>query len=41
MRVPRQLGLAILGLAFAPIFPILIAETPARLGPQQTANAVG
>ena len=26
---------------FAPIFPILIAETPRRLGAAQTANAVG
>jgi fucose permease len=35
------LALAVLGLVFAPIFPILIAETPRRLGESQTANAVG
>ena len=34
-------ALGILGLVFAPIFPVLIAETPARLGAGQTANAVG
>jgi fucose permease len=35
------LGLALVGLALAPIFPSLIATTPARLGPAHTANAVG
>ena len=35
------LALALLGLVFAPIFPVLIAETPSRLGVGQTANAVG
>jgi fucose permease len=35
------LALALLGLAIAPIFPVLIAETPSRLGAGQTANAVG
>jgi fucose permease len=35
------LALAVLGLVLAPIFPVLIAETPARLGRAQTANAVG
>jgi fucose permease len=34
-------ALAILGFALAPIFPVLIAETPARLGSSQTANAIG
>jgi fucose permease len=34
-------ALAVLGLVFAPIFPVLIAETPSRLGMGQTANAVG
>jgi fucose permease len=34
-------ALALLGLLFAPIFPVLIAETPSRLGSRQTANAVG
>jgi fucose permease len=35
------LALAVLGLVYAPVFPVLIAETPARLGPAQTANAIG
>ena len=35
------LGLALVGLALAPIFPSLIATTPARLGAAHTANAVG
>jgi fucose permease len=35
------LALAVLGLVYAPVFPILIADTPARFGPAQTANAVG
>jgi fucose permease len=35
------LGLALAGLALAPIFPSLIATTPARLGAAHTANAVG
>jgi fucose permease len=35
------LALAVLGLSFAPVFPVLIAETPRRLGQAQTANAVG
>ncbi len=35
------LGLALLGLASAPVFPSLIATTPARLGEAHTANAVG
>lgn len=35
------LSLAVIGLAAAPIFPSLIAETPARLGAAHTANAVG
>ena len=34
-------ALAVLGLSFAPVFPVLIAETPRRLGQAQTANAVG
>lgn len=33
-------GLALLGLSFAPIFPTLIAATPARLN-EHTANAIG
>jgi fucose permease len=35
------LGLGLMGLASAPVFPSLIAATPARLGPAHTANAVG
>jgi fucose permease len=34
-------GLVLLGIVFAPIFPVLIAETPGRLGMGQTADAVG
>jgi fucose permease len=34
-------GLALIGLALAPIFPSLIATTPARLGNAHTANGVG
>jgi fucose permease len=35
------LGLALMGLCFAPIFPSLISTTPARLQPQHVANTVG
>lgn len=34
-------GLAVLGLAFAPVFPMLIAVTPRRLGASHAANAMG
>lgn len=34
-------GLALAGLALAPIFPSLIATTPARLGTEHVHNAVG
>lgn len=34
-------ALALLGFASGPIFPCMIATTPARLGPKHTANAVG
>jgi fucose permease len=34
-------GLALMGLACAPVFPSLIAATPALLGPAHTANGVG
>jgi fucose permease len=34
-------GVALLGAACGPVFPLLIASTPARLGPAHTANAVG
>ncbi len=39
--LPTFLGLALLGLACGPIFPSLIATTPARLGEAHTANGVG
>ena len=35
------LGLALMGVSLAPIFPSLIATTPARLGAVHTANGVG
>lgn len=35
------LGLALMGLSCAPIFPSLIATTPERLGAAHTANGVG
>ncbi|MCB9457754.1 MAG: MFS transporter [Anaerolineaceae bacterium] len=35
------LGLAILGFAQAPMFAIVIAETPRRAGPRFAANAIG
>jgi fucose permease len=35
------IGLVVCGLAMAPIFPSLIATTPARVGLRQTANTVG
>jgi fucose permease len=36
-----RLGLVLLGLSLAPIFPTLMARTPARLGPEATLHAVG
>ena len=35
------LGLFALGLLLAPIFPLLIAETPARVGERHAAHAIG
>jgi fucose permease len=35
------LGLIVMGLSAAPIFPLLIAGTPARLGQAHAANAIG
>jgi fucose permease len=35
------LGLALMGLSSAPVFPTLIATTPVRLGDAHTANGVG
>jgi fucose permease len=35
------LGLALIGLACAPIFPSLIASTPRRIGPDHAANLIG
>lgn len=34
-------GLFALGLLLAPIFPLLIAETPSRVGPHNAAHAIG
>lgn len=34
-------GLALLGFALAPVFPLLIASTPARLGAEHAAHAIG
>jgi len=34
-------GLGLMGLACAPVFPTLIAATPSQLGPGHTANGVG
>ena len=39
--VASWLALPLLGLVLAPVFPILIADTPRRLGAGQTANAIG
>jgi fucose permease len=35
------LGLALVGFCLAPIFPLLIAETPRRLGPRYATQAIG
>ena len=35
------LGLAALGFALAPVYPTLIAETPARVGSRHTPSAIG
>ncbi|MBK8045683.1 MAG: MFS transporter [Anaerolineales bacterium] len=35
------IGLAILGFAMAPVFPLLISDTPARLGVADATNAIG
>jgi fucose permease len=34
-------GLALIGLAIAPMFPVLIAETPRRVGLRHVANTIG
>jgi fucose permease len=34
-------GLALMGLVLAPVFPSLMATTPARLGQRHAANGVG
>jgi fucose permease len=36
-----RLGLVVLGVSLAPLFPTLMARTPARLGPEVTHHAVG
>jgi hypothetical protein len=35
------LGLAVLGAALAPIYPLLIAETPRRVGARYAEHAIG
>jgi fucose permease len=35
------LGLALIGLSVAPLFPSLISSTPGRVGPRHAANAIG
>jgi fucose permease len=35
------LGLALLGFSLAPIYPLLISETPRRLGAAQATHAIG
>ncbi len=37
----NSIGLAIMGFALAPIFPLLISDTPKRLGPGHANNAIG
>src|SRR5688572_13775234 len=39
--VATLIGLGVLGFALAPVFPMLIASTPARLGAEQAAHAIG
>jgi fucose permease len=34
-------GLAVIGLAFAPVYPAMVSITPARLGLRDSANAMG
>jgi fucose permease len=34
-------GLALLGFALAPVFPLLISSTPSRLGLADATNAIG
>jgi fucose permease len=36
-----SVGMMLAGCASGPIFPLLVATTPARLGPEHAANAVG
>ena len=40
-QLPGYLALGLIGLALAPIFPLLIADTPARVGRQLAPHAVG
>lgn len=40
-RLASLLGLLVLGISFAPIYPLLIAETPKRLGRGSTSYAIG
>ncbi|HSB10151.1 MAG TPA: MFS transporter [Blastocatellia bacterium] len=38
---PSFIGLGLMGLASAPVFPTMISSTPGRLGGTHTANAIG
>lgn len=40
-RLLAYLGIAVMGFALAPLFPLLIKETPRRLGSARAANAIG
>ena len=39
--LPGRLGLALLGFSLAPLFPTLMARTPARLGEDVAPHAIG
>ena len=41
LPIVSWLAVGLLGLLLAPVFPVLIARTPARLGQAQTASAIG
>jgi fucose permease len=39
--VPGRMGLLLLGASLAPVYPTLMARTPARVGPELSGHAVG
>jgi fucose permease len=39
--VPGRFGLLLLGLSLAPMYPTLMARTPARVGPALSGHTVG